>query len=374
LRIAYITMEEILGSSNTGGIHCSNRNLYLLRQAFGEENVFVCAITMHREFVPSANGNVAAFFSNRSKMKYLLRNTLQSRVMFGKKLENQILAHITQLRCDVVFLECSKMGLLQKRLPKDMKQILFMHDIELDFLENRISEEPIRIFQYPAIKRNESLAVKTADVIISLNKRDDEQLKRYYRRASDLILPMTMDDTFVQVDIGARSASSKLQLLFVGSFMASNENGVTWFVNEVMPHVSAEFTVVGKGFERLATKLTRNNVKIIGTVEDLSQHYHNANAIVSPILFGSGMKVKTAEAFMYGKPTFATDEALEGYEVEGLRNIYRCNTAQEFVEAINVYAENPQYIYFDENIRTLFLEKYHTQNYVPMLRERLRKT
>jgi glycosyltransferase involved in cell wall biosynthesis len=129
-----------------------------------------------------------------------------------------------------------------------------------------------------------------------------------------------------------------------------------------MPYVSAEISIVGSNFEKLTERLSRSNVKVIGTVDDLSAYYHNAHAVISPILFGAGMKVKIAEALMYGKPVFATDEALEGYDVEGLENVYRCNTAQEFIDAINTYIDNPPYIAFDENIRARFLEKYHTQN------------
>jgi len=34
------------------------------------------------------------------------------------------------------------------------------------------------------------------------------------------------------------------------------------------------------------------------------------------------MKVKPAEALMHGKLMFATDEAREGYEIEGQKNFF----------------------------------------------------
>lgn len=70
--------------------------------------------------------------------------------------------------------------------------------------------------------------------------------------------------------------------------------------------------IVGKGFEELKNQLTRSNVKVIGGVDSLEPYYENAAAVVMPILYGDGMKVKTAEAMMYGKVIFASEEALEG--------------------------------------------------------------
>jgi glycosyltransferase involved in cell wall biosynthesis len=369
MKIAYFTTSEILGPQNAGGIQCSNRNISLLKSVFGESNVFICAVTKFPEYLNKATDNVAVFFNDRSKIIFPVINTFQARLMYTKKIEDRVLEHISQLNCDMIFIEISKSGFLQKRLPHNIKQILFMQNIEIDYLVNRIPSDPLRIFQYFIVKRNEALAVKNADAIISLSTRDGEQLKKRYKRSADLILPITMDDSFVKTDREEDSSTSKLKLLFVGSLFAPNEHGVTWLVDKVMPHVNAELSIAGLDFEKLTERLSRSNVNVIGTVDDLSVYYNNAHAIVSPILFGAGMKVKIAEALMYGKPVFATDEALEGYDVEGLANVYRCNTAQEFIEAINTYIDNPPYILFDENIRKRFLEKYDTRRYADALKE-----
>jgi len=261
------------------------------------------------------------------------------------------------------------MGTLQKKMPKEIKQILFMLNIEKDYIKNLIRVHPTRTVLKRAFEGNESLAVEYADKVISLNNRDAGQLIKYYGRSPDCIIPITMDDSFAPLnEVKEKITSTKLQLLFIGSFFASNEHGVTWFVNEVMPHVNAEFIIVGRDFEKLSQRLSRSNVRVIGTVDDLSGYYHNADAIVSPILFGDGMKVKTAEALMYGKPMFATDEALEGYCVEDQENIFRCNTKEQFIASINEYTLKDERTGFDSKLRDLFLEKYHTPRYISVLK------
>jgi hypothetical protein len=84
--------------------------------------------------------------------------------------------------------------------------------------------------------------------------------------------------------------------------------------------------------------------------------------MVMPIRFGAGMKVKTAEAMMYGNCIFASNEALEGYAVENTNGIYRCNSAEDYISALSKFFSNGNTINneFYEEVRGLFLEKYET--------------
>ena len=72
------------------------------------------------------------------------------------------------------------------------------------------------------------------------------------------------------------------------------------------------------------------------------------------------MKVKTAEAMMYGRHIFASDEALEGYEVDGIDGIERCNTAEEYIKAINNFFNSGKKVEYEYYVRKLFLEKYES--------------
>ena len=132
-----------------------------------------------------------------------------------------------------------------------------------------------------------------------------------------------------------------------------------WFINNVMPNVNnAILYVVGRGTENWQEEFKDvSNVKIIGGVESLKDYYEKADAVVSPIFLGSGMKTKTAEALMYGKYIFATREAFEGYDVDYDEVGVLCNTKEDFIKAIN---EDLQKLpsRFNEYSRRVFLEKY----------------
>jgi len=372
MKIAFITTFAILGlPPYEGGDVYSRRNLHLLQQAFGEENIYICAITKDKSLLSKAARNITVFYSDRSKLS-ILKNCLSNRLQFRKDVEDSVLEYIMRIGCDAVFLDSSRMGLLQERLPENIKQILYMVGIEKDYIKALMRINPSRVVLKRAFEINEALAVKNSDIVIVLNRRDADKLKEYYNYNPHMILPVTMGDSFIEnKNVENILTPSTLQLLFVGSLFPPNKHGIIWFINEVMPHVNAELTVIGKNFEKLEDKLRRKNVDIIGSVDELSQFYNNADAVVSPVFLGEGMKVKTTGHMMYGKPMFATDESLEGYDVEGLKNIYRCNSKKDFIDAINAYANNPPYMRFDNEIRNLFLEKYHTPVYIPKLRDML---
>ena len=81
--------------------------------------------------------------------------------------------------------------------------------------------------------------------------------------------------------------------------------------------------------EELREDLTRNNVTVVGSVENLDEWYNKADLVVGPIFKGEGMKTKTCEALMYGKRYLGTDEALEGYEGTTIDAIQRTSLSKE---------------------------------------------
>ena len=124
--------------------------------------------------------------------------------------------------------------------------------------------------------------------------------------------------------------------------------------------------------ETKSEELTAGNVDVVGTVDDLSHYYYEADVVVLPILYGNGMKVKTAEAMMYGKPILATQEALEGYDIFGIEGIRECNSIEQFVSAIEELRRIKKDDVIVSQTRELFLNKYETSHIVKCLGDFLR--
>lgn len=369
MKILFITENDILESVNNGGGQGSKRNLFLLNEIIPEENIHICVITNNHNH--KMNNKYKSFYYKNNKW-YLYLNSFFGRNGYNKKIEKDLIQYIDNLKVDVIFFDGSPFGGLSNKLMKKYKIITFMHNIELNFTLNRVKHKGLKAIAFLpvclSVYYNEYSLLKNSNSIICLNKRDEKSVQKIYKRSPDLIIPVTLNDIFdPEKKETVRNEISTL--LFVGSLFSSNYSGIKWFIENVMPSVTCQLIVVGKGMEDKREELERDNVSIIGTVDDLSAYYYQADAVVMPILWGAGMKVKTAEALMFGKTLFATDEALEGYEVDNQSGIFRCNTAEDFILKINEIMSNKSVEKFNPSIRKIYEENHLTEKYVDDLKK-----
>lgn len=75
--------------------------------------------------------------------------------------------------------------------------------------------------------------------------------------------------------------------------------------------------VVGRGIpEQLLQEIKAcPQVQYLGYVEDIVSELTHARALLAPLAFGSGIKIKTLEAFAFGVPVIGTRHAVEGLSV-----------------------------------------------------------
>lgn len=314
--LLYIAREpQVL---NSGGSSVDQRNLRVLREIFGEENVTV-------EYLPKT--------TLRSVMLSLL--TLSSYGV-SRKQEKKILQLQKENHYSLVFIEGSFCGRLVSELTMlRCKIVIHMHNVEAKLYEERLSSEKgiIPFLRYKFIKFNESLSMKHAFAVINLNDRDSADMFEIYNRKADIILPITFPNRHITTDI----QKSGNYLLFVGSDFFPNIEGIIWFIKNVAPYINTTLKIIGGCCKNPLVQSTPlpNNVELVGYVDDLSTYYLNASAIIAPIFKGSGMKTKTIEAMSFGKTIIGTDEAFVGIDNPDKIIGAKCNTAKEFIDAIN---------------------------------------
>lgn len=279
---------------------------------------------------------------------------LMLRNMYSKKDEKNIIEQINAIEWDILFFDGSWFGRISSHIKKKGKIITFLHNVEYQYSMDRLKKNPLTLMKFISVSYNEKWLLKKSDYIIVLNKRDEHFLKKFYERKADLLLPITLHDVYRGNSLSINTSDNRKVLLFVGSYFTPNVAGIKWFIKKVMPEVDCSLLIVGKGMERLK-KFETQNITILGTVEDLGGLYQKADAIVMPIFSGGGMKVKTAEALMWGKVLLASKEALTGYDVEQIDCIKECNTKEDFINGICKLQDNEKY---KPEVRELFLNRY----------------
>jgi glycosyltransferase involved in cell wall biosynthesis len=146
--------------------------------------------------------------------------------------------------------------------------------------------------------------------------------------------------------------------LFLGTYFPMNVHGILWFVKEVLPHVNIQLQIIGKGMKAILPNVKGiSNIEVFSDVPDLRPYIENADFMLFPIFKGSGMKVKTCEALLYGKNIIGTSEAFEGYDVDYKKAGACCNTKEEFRKAIDNFSNHPR-PRFNTYARELFIRNY----------------
>lgn len=326
---------------HTGGDSVNKRNLDLLVDIFNEDlSIYSIASPLNTIF---------------QKLKGYLGG-------ITPRIIADILGLIDENKIDCVFLSQSFYGKLSHAIRRkfpNIRIITFYHNIEKHYAKEfvRVSGFVHYPFYFLA-SYNEALTIRNSNFNFVLNERDSILMNDIYSVSSDLQLPVSYEDIFSKDKIEDKF-NNPLKIIFVGTAFFGNIPGIKFFVKEVMPHVSAELIIVGKGMEAYKNQLEiAENIKVYGFVDDLSSLYYTASVVVAPIFSGGGMKTKIAEALMYGKTIVGTSEAFEGYkQAEGVT--YVCNSANEFITCIkNMEIANSRPKPFNIKARALFENNY----------------
>jgi len=332
-------------ADNSGGGMGSKVNKQLLKAIFNEEVLF---IEFDRSMV------------NITKLKHTLSGFIHG---MTRSLMIDILNKIDYYTPDYIFINASQYGILAKKIKvkyPNITIITFFHDIEVLFCWSAIKrlKKPQNFLTLVATYYNEKLITQYSDKIICLNDRENKNLERIYNRTADLLLPSCLIDQFSSIKLIENYIVRKRPKgIFVGSNFFANYFGIKWFVENIASKINADIEIIGLNFESARDELEIcDNIKVIGSVESLDTYYYKSDFVIAPIKDGAGMKIKTAEALMYGKTIFGTTEAFVGYEVDFDKVGGLCNTEEEFICKINSYKITNNG--FNQYSRNIFIEKY----------------
>ena len=266
---------------------------------------------------------------------------------------------------DYIFIDRTVFGILAKKLKKYGYQgrvFCFFHNIEPLYFKAKLGRKPWRFIITTCVRNNDKWACRYADTVISLNTRDGKLIAENYGRYPDSIMALALDDKYDKQEYPAGMTAKKPLCMCVAAYFKPNCDGIEWFIKNVYPHVDIRFRIVGKGMGKMADNYyIPKDVELISDVPDLVPYYEEADIMTIPLFEGSGMKVKTCESLMYGKNLIASDEALEGYELNFDNMGGRCNTADEFIRAIQSFIDTPRPKFNSYN-RGVFLDKYSTES------------
>lgn len=355
MKVLFLTNHIFISNVYNGGGMCGKRNFDVLSKIAGSNSIYLCTLSSEKVLLQDSLRKYIEITSNLV-LNYF--NYMCLRARYSKRNESEIIVYINNVKPDIIFFDGTTFGNIANKIDKKIKTVAFFHNIEKNYSWNCVlHKNPLCILKFFSDWYNEYSLIKKANKVICLNERDKNAIYTIYKRKADLVWPITFYDLFNKKNLELKRSNT---ILFVGSYFPPNVDGIRWFAKNVMTNLKCKLIVVGKEMEILKSEIQCKNIEVIGTVDNLEMYYYKADAVIMPIFYGDGMKVKTAESLMYGKTIFATNEALEGYDVEGVDGIYRCNNQEEFIHNIKYFYNLPNSNNYNVNTRKIFLEKYET--------------
>lgn len=349
-KVLYITCAN--KNNLSGGSICAERNLNSIREIVGNDKV---------------STYIMKPYSGRRNFKSKLSRIFDIFKLYGGGLtsyyKNEITNIIEKTEYTHIFIDSSAIGVLAKIIRRKKAGVIiytFFHNVEYDYMISTTlkSRDFKHLYWIASARYNETCACKYSTHVITLNEKDKNRIVSLYGAKQISTIPITLKDKCnINLETANRKIKRTLKGLFVGSYFPGNTKGLKWFCKEVLPFVDMHLTIVGSGMEKIMKDISANNkLTIIGKVETLTPYYLDADVIILPIISGGGMKVKTAEALMWGKNIIGTPEALEGYNLNEDIAI-TCKNANDFIATIKEFSQK-ECMTYNIKARNLFKEKF----------------
>jgi GT2 family glycosyltransferase len=264
-------------------------------------------------------------------------------------------------RIDVVQLEYTPLG-QYARAYRHIPTILFEHDIYFQSIARGLAHMPgtlARIkarYEYLRALRYELGMLPRCDRVQVCTRENGEYLAGFLPRKGALRgrlqagLRAGIDTARYDFSPGGRETFT---MLFVGSFQHEpNVVALDWFVNEVLPRITARqkqarrpearLVVVGSDApQRHPYPDSAPAVEMRGFVEDIREPLARYAVFVCPVRSGSGVRVKLLEAFASGIPVVSTRIGAEGLARQDGEFCLLADQPEPFAEKVLQVLDDP---------------------------------
>jgi hypothetical protein len=204
--------------------------------------------------------------------------------------------------------------------------------IYLRIISRRLAADERRLWA----KSNGIIAIST----------NDEQLMR----SSGINVPIrSVAVALPSFDPSKDPGLPKLHNLFhLGSMdWLPNSDGMRKFITHFWPEISSTFPnlklhLAGKSMPSEFSTNHDKHIYVDGEVENAIDYMRSNGIMIVPLWSGSGIRIKIIEGLSLGKVIITTTVGASGIDVKHGRELFICDTVEEFLDAIRMLQSDPQ--------------------------------
>ena len=256
------------------------------------------------------------------------------------------------------------------------KVVYRAHNVEYKLWERAAiaSSNPLKRWyiniQATRLKTFERNAIATVDTVLSISQEDEIFLKQLSPQVKTYLFPagMIIDETIVP------TLPQSVSLFFIGALdWLPNLQGLDWFLNEVWGVIhkrfpSLQFHIAGKKMPAHFHTLAHLNIIAHGEVPSAVDFMNQHTVLLSPLISGSGVRIKIIEAMALGKVVLTTTVSAEGSGAEDGKHLLIANTTDEFIHQIERLLDSPALLQtIAQNARNFAIDHFQNKRVITKL-------
>jgi glycosyltransferase involved in cell wall biosynthesis len=277
---------------------------------------------------------------------------------------------------DVVF--CDHYVMFQY-IPDNYKGRIVLHEHNCEYLiwkryagiEKSLPKKLALLNQASRIKKYERQICRKADVILAAPNDIEELVKIGADKQKFLETYHLGDDSLLEQE-NLQFQPDNYTLLYIGTLSwEANIDGLLWFYKDIFPllkkkNPAIKLRIIGRHPDERLIRIAENDKDIIleGFVEELEPYFRDSNVFITPLRFGSGIKVKVVNSLYMGIPCVTTSIGAEGLKTEDGEHMFIKDTPQEFADAVSILLTNKTVWNKISNNAKALARKYYTWDYV----------
>jgi len=238
------------------------------------------------------------------------------------------------------------------RQHSDAPIVLRAHNVEFEIWERLVEgeENPFKRVYFKVLAQRlkkfelAQIAGNRCDAIVPITSRDGGSFKKLGAKIP--IHAATAGIDFDEID-KTPVKEEQPSVFFIGALdWKPNQDGLRWFLNSVWPKIhkrypKVKFYIAGRRMPESFNDYAREDIVVLGEVDDAHKYMKSKSIMVVPLFSGSGMRIKIIEGMALKRPIVATKVAIEGISYRQGEHLYVTDNASEFADRVSLLIEKP---------------------------------
>lgn len=193
------------------------------------------------------------------------------------------------------------------------------------------------------LKKYEYKIMHDVDGIAAISFEDTQRYKKLTHETPLITIPFGVElNKYPQK---TSPVVNRLKLFHIGAMnWAPNEEAINWFLDEIWPKISdlpIELHLAGRAMPDYLKNQASDQIIIHGEIDSAIEFMGAYDAMIVPLLSGSGMRIKIIEGMALGKAVISTSVGAEGISYTDNENIIICDEGKDFRKKIAALVETP---------------------------------